>query len=165
MRWSFCGFRWGWRTGRRFSRCAPQVDELLIDNEIASQVHTELRAVAALTRRRANMRDKKGLGGLRRAITGVRWRGGFEAGWRPELVVKTPARVAVDECLAMFSYAVSPAARKNHGLAYLRPVRCHASLRWLWIAGTWRGQATQSAATAAGEPRLLQLHSASLPPH
>ena len=87
----------------RLPRAAPvcvvsfeEFDELLRDDAISSMPYSELRAVAAVTRRRAEGRNTS----LRRAITSVRWRGGVEAGWRPELVGKTPARVAVDQCLA-----------------------------------------------------------------
>ena len=83
-----------------------EFDELLRDDAISSLPDSELRAVAAVTRRSAEGRDTS----LRRAITGVRWHGGVEAGRRPELVGKTPARVAVDQCLAMFSYACACAS-------------------------------------------------------
>ena len=68
----------------RFPRAADarrlvfeEFDELLRDDAISSLPYSELRAVAAVTRRSAEGRDTS----LRRAITGVRWRGGVEAGW------------------------------------------------------------------------------------
>ena len=144
------------------------VDELLTNREIASQVHSDLRAVTAITHRRASVRDKRGKGGGGRAITGVRWRGGVEAGWRPELLVKTPARVAVDECLAMFSYAARGVSKRHNLLRlpqteYQRiataPLRRYADLvAQRQLVSALRGAAGMSASEVAALERRLQTH-------
>lgn len=120
--------------------------------------------MAAVTRRRAESRDRTS----RRAITGVRWRGGVEAGWRPELVIKTPARVAVDECLAMFSYAARGVA-KRHNLQRLpqtehqriatAPLRRYADLvAQRQLAAALLGRPGLPAGEVAALERRLQTH-------
>ena len=85
-----------------------QIDELLEDYSIDSQVHDELRQVAAIALRRAQAKGR----GSGNGSTVVRWRGVRDGAVRPELVLKTASRTLVDEALGMFSYAARVTTRR-----------------------------------------------------
>jgi hypothetical protein len=88
-----------------------EVDALLDDKSVSSQIHAELRALASMAKRRVMARDPAGRGGP--AV--VRWtRQRGDAPWQPELVPKTPARCLVDEALSLYSYAARGAGKRNN---------------------------------------------------
>lgn len=110
--------------GGRFSHCRllrsvippvttlsfEEMDEIITDSAIDSQVHRELRALAEFMRTRAAGRGRK----PERSPSSVRWRGSIEGGWTPEIVVKTAARTIVDEALSMYSYAARRTAMRSN---------------------------------------------------
>uniref|UniRef100_A0A6U7IBS1 RNB domain-containing protein n=1 Tax=Haptolina brevifila TaxID=156173 RepID=A0A6U7IBS1_9EUKA len=111
-----------------------EVDRLLTDTSIDSEVHRELRAIASITRRRACNRHRVRQGKAGAAQTGaargpryatsspatsspasVRWRHvAADHSWRPEIVPQTEAHTVVDEVLSIFSYAARGAAKRHN---------------------------------------------------
>ena len=92
-----------------------QVDVLLSDTSIDSQVHRELRALAEVTRRRALSRNRgASAGGEAHASEGSRRP---EPAPAPSAATPPPAMDAhtmVDEALGMFSYAARGAAKRHN---------------------------------------------------
>ena len=123
-----------------------EVEALLTDRSISSDVITEIRGLAAITRRRAESRSAPGGAGSSKFTpptsdgvgadaappdagahkpAAVRWRqAAGDGSWRPEIVPRGHAHTLVDEALAMFSYAARGAA-KRHNLLRLPQTEHH----------------------------------------
>ena len=124
-----------------------EVDTLLSDRSIMSDVHKDLQGLAAVTRRRAESRSNSGGAGaspFAAAIAAsdkqstIRWKhSATDGSWRPMVVPRGQSNTLVDEALAMFSYAARGTARRhnllrlpqteNHRIA-TAPLRRYADL-------------------------------------